>query len=202
MMKAVIFLNGDKPSKDLIKKITASLIICADGAYEYLKDIITPTVVLGDFDSGNKPVNDNFEVIEYPVEKDYTDGHLCLSLAIERGATTVEIYGAFGGRVDHFYANLSLLYQAKKRGVECSLCDEKQSVFLKDGKFTIKTEKNKTISIEPFFKTAHIIKTEGLKWQMEGVTLNREHILGISNVATSDEVIVETSDEVLVTVEK
>ncbi len=201
-MNAVIFLNGDEPSEDLIKKITAPLIICADGAYEYIKDIITPTVVLGDFDSGEKPSERGIEIIEYPKEKDYTDGHLCLSLAIDRGATSVEIYGAFGGRVDHFYANLCLLYQAEKSGVECVLCDQKQLVYLKKGKFTIQTEKNKTVSIEPFFESAHIIKTEGLKWQMEGVTLNREHILGISNVATGDEVFVETSDEVLVTVEK
>lgn len=201
MKKAIIFLNGNPPSVEALRKIDASdaLVIAADGAYEYMKGIIPPDVILGDFDSlDGAEINCDAEIIRYNPEKDFTDGHLCVELAVKRGAKVVELYGAFGGRPDHEYANLSLLYQAKQSGAAATLYGNKYAVRLESGKITHDVNIGATVSLVPFFDKAHIITTKGLKYPMRDVMLDRLHILGISNEATADEFEVETQDELLV----
>ncbi len=204
-MKAIIFLNGTPVSEKQLNAIdfNEALIICADGAFNYLNGFVVPHVILGDFDS----VNDrNFpkqsEVITFPPEKDFTDGHLAMQTAIDRGANVIDIYGAIGGRPDHAYANLSLLYQAKKAGVVAVIRDENWQVYLCEGKVKLQANAKKYVSIVPFFESAHIISTKGLKYPMQNVTLNRQHILGISNEATENEVEFCSKGEVLVFIEK
>ncbi len=200
-MRAIIFLNGTPPKKNELDKIDFSdaIILCADGAYSYLKGVVTPSVVLGDFDSCPiSSVENGIETLVFPPEKDFTDGHLAVELAVEKGAKSIVIYGAFGGRPDHFYSNLSLLLLAKNLGVEASLIGEGFIVTLESGVIEKKVKIGATVSLVPFYRDAHIILTEGLKYPMREVTLNRQHILGISNEAQSDKIKVECKGELLV----
>lgn len=200
-MKAIIFLNGTAPSQELLSNIDAScpLVICADGAYAYVKDKIAPTVVLGDFDSFPKEsVHSGIDTVVFPPEKDYTDGHIAVAYALERGADEIEIYGAFGGRPDHEYSNLSLLYFTLKNGAKATMISDEWIVTIEDGTFDKTVKKGATVSLVPFLATSHILLTEGLKYPMREVTLDRLHILGISNVALESKIKVSCRGELLV----
>ena len=203
-MRAIIFLNGTPVSERALNSVNIenALVICADGAFDYIKGKITPDIILGDFDSvSDKSFPETSEVLTFPPEKDFTDGHLAVQTAIDRGADEIEIYGAFGGRPDHAYSNLSLLYQSKQAGAVAVLYDENWRVYLLDGAVKLSASANKYVSIVPFFESAHIISTKGLKYPMQNVTLNRQHILGISNEATESEIEFFANGEVLVFVE-
>lgn len=203
-MRAIIFLNGTPVSERALNSVNIenALVICADGAFDYIKGKITPDIILGDFDSvSDKSFPETSEVLTFPPKKDFTDGHLAVQTAIDRGADEIEIYGAFGGRPDHAYSNLSLLYQSKQAGAVAVLYDENWRVYLFDGAVKLSASVNKYVSIVPFFESAHIISTKGLKYPMQNVTLNRQHILGISNEATESEIEFFANGEVLVFVE-
>ena len=194
MKNAIIFLNGDPPTKeDLIEaaELAAdSIVICADGAYDYIDGIIEPNILLGDFDSITK-------------EAGYSDGFLAMQTAIEKGVENVFVYGAFGGRADYAYVNLSLLYQAKKAGVKAALIGDGNIVTLESGKIEKHVPIGSTVSFAPFFESAHILSSEGLKYPLHDITLDREHAdLGVSNEATRENIAIVAEDEVLVFVRK
>lgn len=208
MKNAIIFLNGDPPTKeDLIEaaELAAdSIVICADGAYDYIDGIIEPNILLGDFDSITKEAGSiGAEVLRYPSEKDYSDGFLAMQTAIEKGVENVFVYGAFGGRADYAYVNLSLLYQAKKAGVKAALIGDGNIVTLESGKIEKHVPIGSTVSFAPFFESAHILSSEGLKYPLHDITLDREHAdLGVSNEATRENIAIVAEDEVLVFVRK
>lgn len=203
-MKAVIFLNGEFDSDPVEAAKGADFTVCADGAYDYLRGRIVPTVILGDFDSVSErdfPIGS--EILTFPSEKDFTDGHLAIASATERGADEIDVYGAFGGvRPDHAYANLSLLYLGKKRGAFVRLISRKWVVTLENGKFSTAAKRGGYVSLVPFFESSHILSTKGLKYSACDVTLYREQSLGISNEAKGDTVEVDLSGETLVFVER
>ena len=203
-MKAVIFLNGEFDSDPVEAAKGADFTVCADGAYDYLRGRIVPTVILGDFDSVSErdfPIGS--EILTFPPEKDFTDGHLAIASATERGADEIDVYGAFGGvRPDHAYANLSLLYLGKKRGAFVRLISRKWVVTLENGKFSTAAKRGGYVSLVPFFESSHILSTKGLKYSACDVTLYREQSLGISNEANGDVVEVDLSGETLVFVER
>src|SRR3989344_2641332 len=57
MKRAVIFVNGNRPSRDLVFEVlkTTDTIICADRGAKHAIDCgVTPNVILGDLDSLSK----------------------------------------------------------------------------------------------------------------------------------------------------
>ena len=112
-----IFLNGDyEPSGDeyyrrLIERSTSIAVDGGAGLFERLN--LSPNILLGDFDSdpeAPEKFSDESEVLNYPAEKDRSDGEIALALAAERGADEVLLCGYSGGReTDHQIGNLLLL---------------------------------------------------------------------------------------------
>lgn len=115
--RALVVANGEL-HLDYLQKIVTSynLVICADGAAEKLKAIgAVPDVLVGDFDSIQSEVLDYFaqksvkQIVLEP-EKDFSDTHVAVELAMDRGYQEIDIVGGFGGRWDHSIANFNLLY--------------------------------------------------------------------------------------------
>lgn len=192
MKKGLIFLNGDPPASSVLEKIDFpnNIIVCADGAYNYLKfyDAV-PDILLGDFDSITV-VPSQVEVRRYPVDKDYTDGHLAVLEMRDRGVTEVEIYGAYGGRPDHEFANYALLAFASSLNIKAVIKGDYDIYYVTDS-IKLNVDKNATVSLVPYSDTAHIISTEGLKFDASTLTLNKFHLIGMSNSALSNEICVK-----------
>lgn len=108
----------DELSKS-IKGIPGPWIGADRGSLYLLEQGIIPDIAIGDFDSINKKeqrlLKDNIaDFKKFPPEKDDTDSELCLLAAREKyNAQEYYVYGATGGRIDHFLVNLFLPFDPR-----------------------------------------------------------------------------------------
>jgi thiamine pyrophosphokinase len=120
-MHALIVADGDPPDLHMIDvtwpgwRTGIGLIVAADGgARSALTAGLRPDLVVGDGDSlgdeGTAAVEAaGIRVERAPVDKDESDTELAVCACLARGATSISIVGAFGGRLDHTLANIALL---------------------------------------------------------------------------------------------
>ncbi len=54
----------------------------------------------------------------WPAEKDQTDTDIALEWALEQQATKIRLFGATGGRLDHLFGNVQLLFKGKDGQIE------------------------------------------------------------------------------------
>lgn len=81
------------------------------GSYWLIKKHINPIVAIGDFDSMDENEFRNVkahvdDLRSYDPIKDYTDTQLAVKIATEFKPDVINIYGATGGRLDHFMSNI------------------------------------------------------------------------------------------------
>lgn len=195
-MKGLLVLNGEKSDK-LPESSAYRYVVVTDGAYEKAKDELEKiTCVVGDFDSlGYIPKN--VGVMKLDPEKDYTDGEVGLMYLVECGCNEIDICWALGGRLDHELGNLALLKIAKDNGASAKIVSENEEMYLIGGKFSLVGVSGKTISLLPFSPSAHIIDGEGFKYKVADRILTKSETLGISNVATKDEVSLDVDEGLL-----
>lgn len=124
MKRVNILLGGpkaeypDELSKS-IKGIPGPWVGADRGSLYLLEQGIIPDIAIGDFDSINKKeqrlLKDNIaDFKKFPPEKDDTDSELCLLAAREKyNAQEYYVYGATGGRIDHFLVNLFLPFDPR-----------------------------------------------------------------------------------------
>lgn len=190
-MKAVIILNGDKPSQDISGKLQDSLVICADGAYDWAEEMgIYPDALIGDFDSIKKTGKAK-NIIGYKADKDATDGQLCLDYAVQNNCSEIEIYGGAGGRDDHYISNLALLIRGRNLGCNVTMITDACEITCVKNLYEKELGVGTIISLVPICGNAHILNTEGLKYGLHDAVLSFDNTLGMSNVAVDTKVKVE-----------
>jgi thiamine pyrophosphokinase len=158
------------------------LVIAADGGYDTLKiHGIRCDLLVGDLDS----VLTNYDgvpILRYKAQKDETDMQLAIMAGCERGYRSFRIYGATGGRLDHTFANLSLLLWAKKEGLDVKIVSEGALISLiMNEKITILGNTGTTFSIFAFGKDAAGVSIYGAKYPLSDACIKAEIPLGISN---------------------
>ena len=98
-------------------------VIGADKGYlNLINNGIEPNVVIGDFDSYTDKIECE-NIIKYPVKKDFTDSALAAQHAISKGYDKIIVYGAIGGHLDHTLANIALLADLTKKGINIYCID-------------------------------------------------------------------------------
>ena len=201
--KAVIFASGPVSDYGFITNLLSGCeyIICADGGLEHCKKCgLVPDIIIGDMDS-YEGLLDESKLIKHPVEKDDTDTSLCIKHAIDKGYMNIEIFGAVGGRIDHTLANLQMLLFAKENGANCVLNDSLQTVFLLQNETKkLCVEKGTTVSIFSATVKSNNITLKGLKYPLENASLSNNFPLGISNIATEDEIQITVDDGILLVI--
>jgi thiamine pyrophosphokinase len=190
MMNVVIFAGGTlQPGKACYKAIAnGDMIIAADsGAATALHYGCTPSIVVGDFDSLDgffmeELVKRGSQVRKVAVEKDETDTELAVQTAIEQGATSITLLGAFGGaRFDHTMANILLL--AGFESVPIKIVDGPSMCWLIRGPgiSAINGHVGDLVSLLPLTSDASGVHTKGLYYQLQGEKLYFGKPRGVSN---------------------
>lgn len=176
-----------------IRKITSpedvDLIICADSAYlKAQKENITPHAVIGDFDHGKQDEpQGNFEkLLRFSSVKDDTDTMLCVKYALNRGADEIQIIGGIGGRLDHTFANLQTLAYIHSRGAKGRISDGDHDVFLISDSLSLCKGKYDYASIFAYDPVCKDISLKGFKYEGEGLELQSNFPLGVSNEITAE----------------
>lgn len=182
MMKNCYIIGSGMGGEINIHDENNAYIIAADGGYYKLKEKgITPSLVLGDFDSSNKP--DDFEnILVYPKEKDKTDAQLAVEKGIDKGCENFFIYGGTGGREDHTFANIQLLSYLSERNLKGYLIYENMiATVIKNSEIYFNEKETGYISVFSFGDVAENVSITGLKYEVENVSLNNSYPLGVSN---------------------
>jgi thiamine pyrophosphokinase len=190
-----------------IRKITspedADLIICADSAYlKAQKENITPHAVIGDFDHGKQDEpQGNFEkLLRFSSVKDDTDTMLCVKYALNRGADEIQIIGGIGGRLDHTFANLQTLAYIHSRGAKGRISDGDHDVFLISDSLSLCKGKYDYASIFAYDPVCKDISLKGFKYEGEGLELQSNFPLGVSNEITEDTAEITVGEGVLLVI--
>lgn len=209
-MKAVIITGGSINKefiKEYFKKYSFDLIIIADKGLETANELkIIPNFIIGDFDSVNQKILEEYEnnktqIIKLNPEKDYTDTHMSLKLAINKGATEIIILGAIGSRLDHTIANIHVLKEALENKIEAKIIDLNNEIMLINKSITIlKSDKYKYISLIPLTTEVKEITLKGFKYKLDKETLKIGHSIGISNEQLEDKAKIEISEGILIIV--
>jgi thiamine pyrophosphokinase len=134
-MKAVILAGGElsfRPNIEALAK-SAEYIVAADSGLRHAVTLeLTPDVIVGDFDSVDSKVLDQYPDVpkkSYSRHKDLLDLEIALGVALERGATRIAVLGALGGRFDQSLAALFIATRFRREGILISLHGQ-QDVYL------------------------------------------------------------------------
>ncbi len=173
------------PCSELDTNLIEGLVIAADRGLDYaLTAGITPDIAVGDFDSAESPVPSGVECIRVSPIKDDTDTVLAANTAIERGCNELRFFCALGGRLDHTFANIQMLYDLIGRGICGKLYGNGECVYLlHDGAAEI-PRYDGYLSVFSYGESA-LVSESGVKYPLDRHRLTNSFPLGVSNEITA-----------------
>ena len=201
-MKSCLILTGGKLNlafaRSFLEKEHFDKVIAVDGGLESAEALgITPDYIVGDFDTVSGEVVERFRNLPFIVweqhkpEKNETDTELARSRALTLGCEKLVFLGATGGRLDHMLGNLHALYACLEKGIDASLVDTQNRIYLLDqGKtFYRKTLWGKYVSFLPYTEEVTGITLTGFRYPLQDKTIQRGQEVGlcISNELAEEE---------------
>lgn len=157
-------------------------IFCDCGLRHAEKLGLTPDLIVGDFDSYDKPDTET-ETIVLPREKDDTDSVYAVRQALTRGFDDITLVGAIGARFDHSFGNISILIRLDKLGIPARIIDDYSEM-------EIVSKHGEVKDCYPFFSvlnidgTPHGITVKNAKWELDNAEITPEYQYGVSNEVT------------------
>jgi len=207
-MKVLIISNGDIKDYNFYEKLLkdVDMVICADGGANHAYRMkLKPHLIVGDLDSIKEEVLEFYEkegvrIEKYPPMKDETDTQLAMLKAIELGAREITFIGVIGERLDHSYANLSLLLYLLNRNIKGKIVNEMNEIYLINKFIEVEGKKGELLSLLPYSKEVKGIYTKGLFYGLSGQSMDLEMPYGISNVFTEDKATIEIEEGLLLVI--
>lgn len=218
-MKHALILTGGMLDLEFATSYLANhsfdIVIAADKGVEAAIELnLKVNYILGDFDSLEPKLlkkirSDNYlkenDIIlkEFPPEKDYTDTHLAMEIAIELGVTNVTILGATGTRFDHTIANINLLATLLDEKIEAKIVDPHNSIYVinEDQRLIKKQMHGSYLSLIAYTDRVEGITLTGFKYPLNNATLVKASSLGISNELLEEEGTIKLLKGMLIVIE-
>ncbi|MCX7895228.1 MAG: thiamine diphosphokinase [Thermoanaerobaculum sp.] len=176
----------------------ASLLVAADGGANHLARVgLRPHAVVGDLDSILPEVRawvGEERLVPRP-NQDFPDLHKALAFVQERGAKTVRVVAATGGRLDHTLENLAILGRFAHL-LACEICEPQQRVVAVVQEASFAVTPGATVSLMPLDPCPKVW-TEGLHWPLHGELLTLLQRTSLSNRADAPQVRVRVEGGVL-----
>jgi thiamine pyrophosphokinase len=208
--RAVIFANGHLPDPEKVKDLVnlGDVILAADGGtLNALAADIQPSVVIGDLDSLPQELLPKLTmrgviVWRFPPEKDSTDLELALRYSFESEYSPIVIVGALGGRTDQTLANIALMTKPEFADTNIRCDDGVEELFFIRARAEIQGRVGDTVSLLPWRAPVEGIVTDGLKYPLNGETLQPERTRGVSNEMLAEVATVSISNGLLLCVHR
>ena len=187
---AIIFAGGDESPRIARTDLPdATWIIAADSGLDHALRIgMTPNLLVGDLDSvsNNALAFAQESEIESDIastDKDLTDTEMALAHAVRLGATRVIVVSAGGGRLDHAHGLLSALFNPAWSAVQMEAIIDSAHVHVAHGpgSVTLNATPGDLIGLHAMNGTAFDIRTNGLRWTLDGEDLSPWVSRGVSN---------------------
>ncbi|ODT05934.1 MAG: thiamine diphosphokinase [Mesorhizobium sp. SCN 65-20] len=187
MSRFTILLGGDVfRTPRLDRQVADSRVIAADSGIRHASLLgLSPELWIGDFDSMPAEVDPRFASVPrevFPTDKDKTDGELAIAAALERGATSLVLAGAFGGpRADHAFLHLALALRLAEAGTDVLLTSGRQEgVPLLPGAASFDYADGTLFSVLAFSELSGLTEL-GAKWPLSSVEVPFGSSLTLSN---------------------
>ncbi len=173
----------------LLRQIADARLIAADSGMHHASKLgVAPELWVGDFDSANPQELENWASVprlEYPADKDMTDSDLAISAALERGASSLLVVGAFGGlRSDHAFLHMTQALALADRGMPVALTSgDEEGMPVRPGKVLLPGFPAGTrFSVLPFTDLTGLTINDA-KWPLNDREVPFGSTLTLSNVA-------------------
>jgi len=158
---------------------------------------LTPDLIIGDFDSyrGDQAIEARYpeaQILTFSSVKDWTDTELALQKAIElcgssEGEAVIDLYGAFGNRLDHTFANLMLLGSLEQKSPRIRALDPDNEVErLFPGTYSVIRKEGFNVSVLSLDESA-TVSLRGFEYDGEKLILLRKGTMGVSNCLKGSE---------------
>lgn len=187
MSRFLILLGGELVrTARLDSQIADSRVIAANSGIRHASTLgMTPELWVGDFDSTPAGFVERYAHVEqrsFSADKDMTDGELAVAAALERGATSLVLGGAFGGsRADHEFLHLALALRLAEAGTPTLLTSGAQEAQpLLPGSASFDYEDGTMFSVLAFSELSGLTE-EGAKWPLDRVEVPFGSSLTLSN---------------------
>lgn len=195
--RCVVIAAAPEPEISFIRQCIKEndFVICADAGYEAaFKAGVEPDLIVGDFDSAEKPET-ALPLITLPVHKDDTDTVYAVKEGLKRGFREFLLLGALGGRVDHTFANFSVLEFLYKNGARGVISDSRVQICFTAGETcAYRGKSGQTLSVFPYGCESCTVTHHGFEYELSHQEILSSFPLGISNVVTSDTACIEFHD--------
>ena len=207
-MRAIIFANTELHDRDAAKRLIqpGDVLIAADGgARNCLALGLTPSVVIGDFDSLSEQEQSQLEstgaqLIRHSARKDETDLELALLHAKSLEADEVIVLAGLGARWDQSLANLLLPTHPHLEGLDITFIDGNQLICTIYDQRRIKGNPGDTVSLLPIGGDVTGVITMNLEYPLSDETLFFGTTRGMSNVLVENEASITIKSGVLLCV--
>lgn len=199
MKRAGIITGGKYYTINRIER--CDFVIACDKGYEYcLLQNITPDLLIGDFDSYDGKLPENIKTDILPVEKDDTDTMHAYRYCVENNFDEIELYCAFGNRLDHFLSNIQTAIYGAKNGITTYMSDEENEFIITD-KDNIVINKRDNCSLSLFAADSlKGVTITGAKYNLDKYDIDNSYPIGQSNEWVSDKVTVSKESGIMIIV--
>ena len=188
MNRFVILLGGPiSPTPRLLAQVEGARVLAADSGMAHAKMLhLQPELWLGDFDSASKKLQREFAHVprmEFPAEKDATDGELAISHALREGADELILVGGFGGQFDHALAHAGFLLALGKRDIKAMMTSGREEAQALNGSMSLNDlVPGSRLSVVPLSDLV-ALTIAGVKWPLTNRNVPLGSALTLSNVA-------------------
>lgn len=140
----------------------------------------TPGLIVGDFDSYDKPSFDT-EIISLPTQKDDTDTFFAVKEMLKRGYKDFVLLGVIGNRFDHTMANISILLALDSKGCSAVAVDDYSVLRIVSGETAYIDDNCSFFSIINISGVAKGITIEDAKYCLKDGIIECDYQYGVSN---------------------
>lgn len=189
-MSPFVILVGGRvtPTLRLARQIDGARVIAADSGIRHATSLgLTPELWVGDFDSSNSAEIARWASLprlEYPADKDMTDSDLAIAAALDRGAGSLLVVGAFGGmRSDHAFLHMTQALALAERALPVRLTSgDEEGLPLRPGLHEPDLPAGTRFSLLPFTDLRGLT-IMGAKWPLAERNVPFGSTLTLSNIA-------------------
>lgn len=182
------------------------LVICADGGAAQAKHWgLIPHAIVGDQDSLDAETKEFWSsqgvpFYLFPVAKDQTDLEIAIEFALEEGATSFVLVGAWGSRIDHSLGNLELMYRLALKDLPHILFTKNHALVAACNSFKADVRKGSIVSLLPLSPKVERLSTKGLLYPLDAVNIEKGSSLTISNIAVEEHISLDFGPGVLLVI--
>jgi thiamine pyrophosphokinase len=197
--------NGDYGDQNWYRERGNSFdwVICADGGANWARTFgIIPNKVIGDMDSISEDERSYWEKMGAsfclsPPEKDFTDTYLALDIARQEGGGDIAIWGGTGSRLDHTLANIFSAARFTDEGMNIRFESPTATIYLVKDSLLLKGQIGDTVSVLAIGGRATGVSLAGFKYPLEDAVVETDKPIGVSNIITGDEPLVQVTSGIL-----